>query len=75
MRGEGAGRIDGETKGRFDAELRNPWRRDHGMFFSNLIMYFIILTTRPPCMRTADHDFNCAGCGEALKPWQQRAHC
>jgi NRAMP (natural resistance-associated macrophage protein)-like metal ion transporter len=59
-----------QRKGATDQELRQS-RLDilFGMFFSNLVMYFIILSTGSTLYRVGEHDITTAAqAAEALKP-------
>jgi NRAMP (natural resistance-associated macrophage protein)-like metal ion transporter len=60
----------GERQGTSDRELRHT-RRDIliGMFFSNLVMYFIILATASTLFKAGQHDISSAAeAAEALRP-------
>jgi Mn2+/Fe2+ NRAMP family transporter len=59
-----------QRKGATDEELRQTrWDVVTGMFFSNLVMYFIILSTASTLYRTGKTDIeNAAQAAEALRP-------
>jgi Mn2+/Fe2+ NRAMP family transporter len=59
-----------ERKGATDQELRQTrWDVVSGMFFSNVVMYFIILSTASTLYKAGQHDIeNAAQAAEALRP-------
>src|SRR5215204_5526866 len=59
-----------QRKGATDEELRHSqWDVLSGMFFSNVVMYFIILSTASTLYKTGKNDIqNAAEAAEALKP-------
>jgi NRAMP (natural resistance-associated macrophage protein)-like metal ion transporter len=63
-------RVIGHSKAASDAELRSTaWDVNAGMFFSNLIMYFVILCTAATLFRTGQTTvLTAAQAAQALRP-------
>jgi NRAMP (natural resistance-associated macrophage protein)-like metal ion transporter len=63
-------RVIGHSKAASDAELRSTaWDVNTGMFFSNLIMYFVILCTAATLFRTGQTTvLTAAQAAQALRP-------
>src|SRR5256885_15794563 len=68
-------RVIGRSKAASDAELRTTaWDVNTGMFFSNLIMYFVILCTAATLFRTGQTTvLTAAQAAQALRPLAGKA--